>query len=117
MAVPWVLGAALWMALSKPVWLIAVLVAARVIGFLAGVVQLRAAGVSARLGPEFVKCSLAAAAIVGGAASVAAHRTVLVFVALAVLGAVELVALWDARGALRTLAGGVGKHGPVELSH
>jgi hypothetical protein len=117
MAVPWVLGAAVWMAFGKPVWLIAVLVAARVIGFVAGVFQLRSAGLSARLTPEFIKCSLAAAAIIGGAASVAAHRTVLVLAALAVLGAVELVALSDARVALRTLAGGVGKRGPVELSH
>ena len=117
MVIPWVLGAAVWMAFGKPVWLIAVLVAARVIGFVAGVSQLRYAGVSARLAPEFIKCSLAAAAIIGGAAAVAAHRTVLVLAALAVLGAVELVALLDARVALRTLAGGVGKRGPIELSH
>jgi hypothetical protein len=118
MAVPWVLGAALWMAFGRPVWLVAVLVGARVLGLLAGRLQLRHAGLGARLEREFVKCALAATAIVGGAASVAAHRTPLILLALAVLIAVESVAMWDARGPLRVLLSGLApKRAGVELTH
>ena len=117
MAAPWVLGAALWMALGRPVWLVSVLVAARVLGLLAGGAQLRRAGLQAHLGRELPKCALAAAAIVGGAAAVAAHRTGLVLVALAVLVAVEAVALWTARSPLRALASGLRQRTAVELTH
>ena len=75
MAVPWAVGAALWMAFGKPVWLVSVLIAARVLGLLAGRLELRRAGLRVRLGPTFLRCGLAAAAIVGGAAAVAAGRT------------------------------------------
>ncbi|HEX3801742.1 MAG TPA: oligosaccharide flippase family protein [Solirubrobacteraceae bacterium] len=111
MAIPWVLGAALWMAIGKPAWLVSVLIGARVLGFVAGLIELRRVAVMVRLWREFVKCALAASAIVGGAASVAAHRTGLIFVALAVLVLVELVALWDARGSLRMLMAGVRRRG------
>jgi hypothetical protein len=117
MAIPWVLGAALWMAFARPVWLVAVLLAARVIGLLAGRVQLRRAGLRARVDRELVKCALAAAATVGGAAAVAAGDTVLTAAALAVLAAVEAVALWDARLPLRALYASVLKRGGVELAH
>jgi hypothetical protein len=117
MAVPWVIGAALWMAFGKAVWLVSVLIGARMLGFGAGVVELRRAGQRVRLAPEFVKCSLAAGAIVGGAAAVSSHRTTLVIAALVLLAAVELVALWQARGALRALATGVLQRTPIELSH
>ncbi len=103
MAVPWVLGAALLMAFAKPIWLVSVLLGARVLGFAAGATELRRAGVMVQLSREFIKCALAAAAIVGGAAAVAADRTALIFVAFAVLVVVELVALWDARRPLRLL--------------
>jgi hypothetical protein len=117
MALPWVVGAALWMAFGKPVWLVGVLIGARVLGFGAGVVQLRRAGQRVRLAPEFFKSSLAAAAIVGGAAAVSAHRTSLIVAALALLVAVELVALWQAREPLRALAAGALQRSSVELSH
>ncbi|MDE3134156.1 MAG: oligosaccharide flippase family protein [Acidobacteriota bacterium] len=117
MAVPWALGAALWMAFGRPVWLVSVLVGARVSGLLAGTLQLRAAGLQARLRRELPKCGMAAAAIVGGAAAVAAHRTGLILLALAVLVAVEALALWDARVPLRRLVAGVRQRGGIELAH
>jgi hypothetical protein len=117
MAIPWVLGAALWMAFAKPIWLVSVLLGARVLGFIAGVTELRGAGVTVHLSREFIKCALAAAAIVGGAASVAANDAELIFVALGVLVLVELVALWDARRSLRTLVAGLRQRAPVELPH
>jgi hypothetical protein len=80
-------------------------------------VELRRAGQHVRMAPEFFKCSLAAAAIVGGAAAVSAHRTPLIVAALAVLLAVELVALWQARVGLRALAAGALQRSAVELSH
>jgi Polysaccharide biosynthesis protein len=120
MAVPWVLGAVLWMAFGRPVWLVAVLLGARVLGLLAGRVQLRRAGLQARLDRELIKCALAAAATVGGAAAMAAGRTGLMVAALTVLAAVEAVALWDARGPLRRLLSGLrtgSEGGGVELAH
>jgi Polysaccharide biosynthesis protein len=117
MVVPWVLGAALWMAFAKPVWLVSVLIGARIVGFVAGLSELRDVGVSVRLWREGLKCGLAAAAIVGGAAAVAAHRTGLIFVALGVLVLVELVALHNARRPLRALLAGLRKRGAVEIAH
>jgi hypothetical protein len=117
MAVPWVLGAALWMAFGRPVWLVSVLIGARVLGLLEGALQLRAARLHARLSRELAKCALAAGAIVGGAAAVAAHRPELILVALAVLVIVEALALWDARAPLRRLVVGVRQRGGVELAH
>lgn len=117
MAVPWALGAALWMAFGRPVWLVSTLLGARGLGLLAGAVQLRAAGLQARLGRKLVTCALAAGAIVGGAAAVAAHRLDLILVALSVLVMVEALALWDARAALRRLVVGVRQRGRIELAH
>ncbi|HEX3616028.1 MAG TPA: oligosaccharide flippase family protein [Solirubrobacteraceae bacterium] len=117
MAVPWVLGAALWMLFGRPVWLVAVLLAARVLGLLAGRLQLRRAGLSARVDRALIKCALAAAATVGGASAVATHRSALIVVALVVLAVVEAVALWDARVPLRALCASVLKRGAVELAH
>jgi Polysaccharide biosynthesis protein len=117
MALPWMLGAALWMTLGRPVWLVSVLIGARVLGLLAGGVQLRAAGLQARLGRELPKCALAAGAIVGGAAAVAAHRTGLILAALTLLIAVEMLALWDARGPLRALLSGLRQRAGIELTH
>jgi hypothetical protein len=116
MALPWVLGAALWMVFGRPVWLVSVLIGARVLGLLAGGVQLRTAGLQARLRRELPKCALAAGAIVGGAAAVAAHRTGLIVAALAVLTAVEGLALWDARAPLRALLSGLRQRAGVELT-
>ncbi len=67
------------------------------------------------LAPTFLRCGLAAAAIVGGAAAVAGGRTELILLALAVLVAVELSALWVAREPLRVLAAGLRKRGVVQL--
>lgn len=117
MAVPWVLGAALWMLFGRPVWLVAVLLAARGLGLVAGRLQLRRAGLRAQLDREFFKCALAAAATVGGAAAVAAGDTALIIAALALLGAVETLALWDARRPLKALLIGVRQRGGVELAH
>jgi hypothetical protein len=117
MAVPWVLGAALWMAFGQPVWLVSVLIGGRILGLLAGRVQLRRANLRTRLGRELLKCSLAAGAIVGGAAAVAAHRAVLIIAALLILGAIEALALWDARAPLHALLSSVRKRPGVELAH
>jgi hypothetical protein len=117
MAVPWAIGAALWMGLGQPVWLVSVLILARGLGLCAGRVQLRRCGLRARLGREFVKCGAAAGAIVGGAAAVAAHRVALIIAALALLTIVELVALWDARAPLRMLLSGLRQRTGVELAH
>ena len=117
MAIPWALGAALWMAFGKPVWLVSVLLAARVLGLLCGRIELRRARIQVRLGATFMRCGLAAAAIVGGAAAAAAGRTYLILVALALLVMVELSALWTARRALRALASGLRKRTPVQLPH
>ena len=117
MAAGWVFGAALWMLLGRPVWLVAVLLAARVLGLLAGRVQLRRAGLNARLDRPLIKSGLAAATTVGGAAAVAANETALIVVALTVLAVLEAVALWDARAPLRALLAGVLKRGGVELAH
>ena len=116
-AIPWVLGAGLWMAFGKPVWLVAVLIGARVIGLLAGRAQLRRCGLRVGLDREFVKCGLAAVSIVGGAAAVAADRVVPIVSALALLTVVELVALWDARRPLLALSRGLRKRAGVELAH
>jgi hypothetical protein len=99
------------------VWLVAVLLAARVLGLLAGRVQLRRAGLSARVDRALINCARAAAATVGGASAAATHRSALVVVALAVLAAVEAVALRDARVPLRALCASVLKRGAVELAH
>ncbi len=115
MAVPWAVGAALWMAFGKPVWLVSVLIAARVLGLLAGRLELGRAGLRVQLGLTFVRCGLAAAAIVGGAAAAADGRTELILLALAVLVAVELSALWVARAPLRVLAAGLRKRDVVQL--
>jgi hypothetical protein len=117
MAVPWALGAVLWTALGTPVWLVSVLIGARILGLLSGRVQLRRAGLAARLAPELVKCSLAAGTTVGGAAAVATHHTTWIIVALLVLAAVEARALWDARTPLRALLSGLPQGARVELSH
>lgn len=117
MAAPWVLGAALWMAFGRPIWLVAILLGARVLGLLAGRRELRLAGLSAHLGAQFSMCALAACAIVGGATAVAAQHTALVLAALALLVAVELAAIWTARAPLRALVSGLLKHVPVELAH
>lgn len=117
MAAPWLLGAALWMRFGQPVWLVGVLVAARVLGLLAGARQLRSAGLEVRLGGAFSKNAAAAAAIIGGAAAVSAHRTGLILLALAVLGITEALALWDARLPLRAIASGLRQRGVVELPH
>ena len=115
MVIPWAVGAALWMAFGKPVWLVSVLIAARAVGLLAGRLQLRRTGLRVPLAATFFRCGAAAAAIVGGAAAVAAGRTELILLALALLLAVELNALWVAREALATLAAGLRKRGLVQL--
>jgi hypothetical protein len=117
MAVPWAVGAALWMAFGKPVWLVSVLLAARALGLVAGSLELRRAGLRVRLAATFSRCALAAAAIVGGAAAVAAGRTGLTLLALALLVAAELSALWAARRPLAALAAGLRNRGLVQLPH
>jgi hypothetical protein len=104
MTLPWVLGAALWMAFCSPVWLVCVLIGGRVIGFGVGWEELRLAGVAARLGGVVVRCGLAAGAIVGGAAAAANGRTGWVLAAGGVLVVVELSALWASRGTLRSVS-------------
>jgi hypothetical protein len=115
MAAPWAVGAALWMTFGKPVWLVSVLLAARVLGLLAGRLELRRAGLRVHLGATFCRCGLAAVAIVGGAAAVAAARTGLILLALALLVVVELSALLVAREPLAALAAGLRKRGLVQL--
>lgn len=117
MTIPWAAGAAVWMAFGRPVWLVSVLLVARVLGLLAGRVELHRAGLQVRLGAVFIRCGLAAAAIVGGAAAAAAGRTDLILAALAVLVAVELSALWVARRALGVLISGLRDRAPVQLAH
>ncbi len=117
MAVPWVVGAALWMSFGRPVWLVGVLVAARVLGLLGGGLQLRRAGLRVRVGRSLVSCAVAAGAIVGGAAAAASQRGVLVIAALLVLIAIELLAVWAARDPLRALLAGLRQRGGVELTH
>ena len=85
MAIPWVVGAALWMAFGKPVWLVSVLVAARAVGLLAGRAAVAARRAAGAPWPPVLQMRAAAAAIVGGAAAVAADRTELILLALALL--------------------------------
>lgn len=117
MAAPWAIGAALWMGLGPPVWLVGVLILARASGLCAGHLQLRRRGLRARLGRQFVTCGVAAGAIVGGAAAVAAHRAALIIAALALLTVVELMAVWNARGPLRMLISGLRQSSGVQLAH
>jgi hypothetical protein len=107
MTLPWALGAALWMGFCSPVWLVCVLIGARVVGCEAGWGELRRAGVAVRLGGVHVRCGVAAGAIVGGAAAAANGLPGWVLSAASVLVLVELSALWSARGTLRSLAASV----------
>ena len=117
MALPWAVGAALWMAFASPVWLVSVLIGARLLGLAAGRIELHRCGLHVRLGGAFVSCATAAAATVGGAAAVAHHRWVEMFVSLAVLGLVEALALWRARAPLRALLTGLRKGAGIEIAH
>jgi hypothetical protein len=118
MATAWALGAALWMVFARPMWLVSVLLGARVLGLLAGSSELRRAGVHVRMATGLMRCALAAGAVIGGAAAVAAGRTGLILAALALLVTVELSALWAARGALGALATGLRQQrGLIQLSH
>jgi hypothetical protein len=117
MTLPWVLGATLWMGFCSPVWLVCVLIGARLIGFCTGLSELRRARLTTSLRAVFLRCALAAGAIVGGAAAVSAGHTGLMFAALALLALIELAALWSARSGLSLLVAVLRQRGPVELAH
>ncbi len=104
MTLPWVLGAAVWMAFCSPVWLVSVLIGARLVGVWAGWAELRRAAIGARLGLVILRCGLAGGAIVGGAAAAADRRIGWVLAAAGLLALLELSALWSARATLRSLA-------------